>query len=394
MRPESSRVLILTQYLHIGGLERMIVNLSTALKARGGWEPQVLVFDRVPEAGPENDLAPALVAAGIPVTAVQKPKGFSPRLVLTLRRTLLEGGIGVLHTHDLAPLIYGVCVKLLCLGRVRLVHTQHSFVYLATHWTHRHYHRFFARFADEIAVVSEDTRRSYIELGVPGEKIRVVPNGVRFPERARTPADAERARRELRDALDAPARAALEPFMGSRWLLHMSRVQRLKGQDHAVELWERLSPRARGECVLLFVGPEREPGTLARLRSRIERAPDSARVLYAGSTDRPDAWLTASDLALSCSEFEGMPLGPIEAAGAGLPLVLSRIPGHEVVRDWSSQYPLSDPDAGARQVEQILADLEAAPVDYPRRNWEKSEGLRARFTLSRMAADYERLYRA
>ena len=393
MSPAKRKVLLLTQYLHMGGLERMIFNLSTTLKARGDWEPQAFVFDRLPDAGPENDLAPALEEAGIPVTAFLKPPGFSARLVLALHRKLASEGIAVLHSHDLGPLIYGVCAKLLSLGRVRLVHTQHSFVGLSSRRAYRHYQRFFALFVDELTVVSDDTRQSYVDLGVPREKVRVVPNGVRFPERGPVGAgDRARNRKDLLAGLDAPARAALEPFRDCRWILYMARLHRTKGQDHALKLWERLSPAARRASVLLFVGPESEAGQLGRLRSGIESAPDSTRVLCLGTTHSPELWLGCADLSLSCSEFEGMPLGPIEAAGAGLPLVLSEIPGHEVVKAWSSQYPLSDPARGAALVEKILKEIEAEPDAYSRRAWEKAGEIRARYTLVRMSDAYSRLY--
>jgi hypothetical protein len=87
-----------------------------------------------------------------------------------------------------------------------------------------------------------------------------------------------------------------------------------------------------------------------------------------------------------------MPLGPIEAAGAGLPLVLSEIPGHAVLKEWSSQYPLSAPAEGARRVESILEEIEAGPDDYFKRAWEKASAVRSRHTLAKMSGAYSRLY--
>ena len=392
--PRARRVLLLTQFLHMGGLERTVFNLATTLKAQGEWEPQVFVFDRLHDAGPENDLGPAFLKAGIPVTAVMKAPGFSMRTVLHIRRTLSAENIGVIHTHDLGALIYGVCAKLLSFGGVRLVHTQHSFVHLSRRWIYKYYELFFTRFADEIAVVSADTQQSYVDLGLPRARIKLVSNGVRFPEQAAVGAEIKkRSRKDLYDKLDASARTALEPLLGCRWVLYMARLHRTKGQDHAMELWTRLSPGVRGKIALLFVGPGNEPGRLDRLRSDIESAPDSSRVLYMGTTYCPELWLSCSDLALSCSEFEGMPLGPIEAAGAGLPLVLSAIPGHEVVKDWSSQYPLDDPAEGARMVEKILEEIEAGPDDFFARTWEKARAVRSRYTLAQMSGAYSRLYR-
>jgi glycosyltransferase involved in cell wall biosynthesis len=384
---------MLTQYLHMGGLERMIFNLSTALKAQGDWEPQVFVYDRLPDAGAENDLGPAFANARIPVTSFLKPPGFSPRLALAIHRKLSAEHITVLHTHDLGPLIYGVCAKLLSCGRVRLIHTEHSFVHLSRRWVYKYYERLFARFADEVAVVSDEMRRTYLELGVPPDKLHVVPNGVRFPEQGPLSAATKaQNRKDLLGKLEASAREALGPFMECRWILYMARLHRVKGQDHALELWRGISPRARGKSVLLFVGPESESGRLKDLRAGIASAPDSSQILYLGPTQCPELWLGCCDLALSCSEFEGMPLGPIEAAGAGLPLVLSEIPGHAVVKAWSAQYPLSDPSAGARTVERILEETEADQDDRFKSLWEKAGEVRSLYTLAHMSSDYSRLY--
>jgi glycosyltransferase involved in cell wall biosynthesis len=218
---------------------------------------------------------------------------------------------------------------------------------------------------------------------------------VRFPERSVVDAA---GRRELKAALvrglDAPARTALEPLLDSRWLLYMARLDSTKGQDRALALWERLSPLARSKSALLFVGPESEAGTLKKLRDAMKNVPDPSRVLFLGATHSPDLWLGCSDVALSCSQFEGMPLGPIEAAGAGLPLVLSEIPGHAALKDCGAQYLLGDPDQGARLLERTLAELESAADGRFREAWEKARDIRSRYTLSRMSDAYARLYHA
>ena len=392
-KPQAQKVLMLTQYLHMGGLELMIFNLSTALKAQGEWEPQVFVFDQLPDAGPENNLGPVFANAGIPVTSFLKPPGFSIRAVLNIHRKLSAENISVLHTHDLGALIYGVCAKFLGFGRVRLIHTQHSFVHLSRRWVYKYYERLFVQFADQITVVSADTQQSYVDLGVPQRKIHIVPNGVRFPEQgAVSTSIRKKNKKDLQSKLDPLTQTALEPFLECQWILYMARLHRTKGQDHALKLWEQLSPRARSKSVLLFVGPESEAGRLKQLQSVIKSAPESSRILYMGITHCPELWLGCSDLALSCSEFEGMPLGPIEAAGAGIPVVLSEIPGHEVVKAWSSQYPLSDPAKGAHIVERILEEIEADPDDYFKRAWEKAREVRSRYTLAQMSRDYSSLY--
>lgn len=392
-RPKRAKVLLLTQYLHFGGLERMILNLSMALKGLG-CEPSVFVYDSIPNAGPENDLAPAFREEGIGVMACPKRRGFSISTVFRILRKLRSDRIRVLHTHDLGPLIYGVCVKLLSLGRIRLIHTQHSFVHLSRRSIYPLYERLFTLFADEITVVSEDTRDSYVRLGVAPRKLHVIPNGVRFSGRSEPlSVGARRSRRSaLHESLDAGSREAIGPLLECHWLLYMARLHKTKGQGHALRLWRSLDPSVRRNSALLFIGPESEEGQLRLLQDAISAAPDPSRVLYLGIARHPELWIECADIALSCSEFEGLPLGPIEAAGAGIPLVLSEIPGHEALRPWSAMFPLSDPALGARAVETLLARIDASPEDFVRAAWGKARELRSRYGLSNMGRAYARLY--
>lgn len=383
--------MMLTQSLHTGGLERMVLHLSTALKSEGEWQPQVFVYDRIPHAPPEDDLTAEFEKQGISVAIFPKPRGFSFSTAVRILRKIREDAVEVLHTHD--TLIYGAIAKLLSFGRIRLIHTQHSFVHLTRRKIYKLYDRIFAWFADEIAVVSEDMKRTYIRLGVAERKIRVIPNGVRFSDKAvLNPGERRAHRQALLAKMKSAQREALEPFLDCRWLLYLARLHRVKGHIHALELWKRLSPEVRSKSVLLFVGPESEPGQLDRLRAGIAASPDPARLLYMGATRSPELWLRSAHLAISCSEIEGLPLGPIEAAGSGLPLVLSRIPGHEAVRNWSVQYPLDAPEHGALQVEMILEEIEKNPEQYYARLWKKTHAVRERFSLSRMSDAYSHLY--
>jgi glycosyltransferase involved in cell wall biosynthesis len=251
---------------------------------------------------------------------------------------------------------------------------------------YEYYERIFTFFADELTVVSEDTRDTYLSLGVPARKIHVVPNGVAF---TRDPILERSERLAYRPELVA-ATPALTSLAQDSWLLYMARIHGRKGQDHAVALWSALPEAVRGSSVLIFVGPETEAGQLDRLKALISSAPDRERIVLAGPAQNPAAWLEASDVYLSCSEFEGMPLGPIEAAGAGLPLLLSLIPGHAILAKTSCNYDLADAAAGARELRAALA------IPGTRAGHEAlklvSHTIRAGYSLGAMASKYERLY--
>jgi glycosyltransferase involved in cell wall biosynthesis len=341
-----------------------------------------------------TQLVPVFRKQGIEVTVRSKPKGFSPSMALRIARHVKARGIEVIHSHDLGALIYGVCAKWATGNSVRLIHTQHSFVHLRRSPLYKYYERFFTLFVDGLTVVSADSKRDYLELGVKPERISVIANGVRFPERSLGARSEKVALREhflAQPAACSPV-GVLRRFRHDVWLLYLSRVHGRKGQDHAVRLWNELSAEWRSRSVLLFVGPETEAGQVAKLRGMIKTAPDRERIHYLGATTEPHVWLEMADVFLSCSEFEGMPLGPIEAAGAGLPMVLSSIPGHEVLAPFSRQYPLKDPAVGASELRDALSELTNASREYYEALWNKNDQARQRFSLQAMAERYEELY--
>jgi glycosyltransferase involved in cell wall biosynthesis/O-antigen/teichoic acid export membrane protein len=388
-RNQNTKVLMLTPGLFIGGLERMILNLSKSLKSNSLWEPQVLAYDFAPAAGGASDLISAFQSLEIPVHAKIKPPRFSIKTAAHIAGMVSREGVTVIHTHDLGALIYGAIAKCFLFSRVKLVHTQHSFVHLNRSWKYRYYERFFTLFANSIAVVSEDTENSYRKLGVPSGKLHVIPNGVDFPEFP----DLDRGlriqeRSSLLKSLPVHSRVGLNDY----WIVYLARIHGRKGQDQAIKLWRELDPALRKNCALLFVGPETEAGEWARIEALIKEAPDSEKMVLAGPSLNPNEWLRVADVYLSSSEFEGMPLSPVEAIGSGIPALLSDIPGHAFLKPYARTYSLLDPKSGASLLAEILAEIFKDDVKLRNETWNRSAPLRANYTLATMSGQYEKLY--
>ncbi|MBC7690595.1 MAG: glycosyltransferase family 4 protein [Methylotenera sp.] len=401
---------MVTQFLGIGGLERMILNLCRTLRIGTAWTPEVVVFDHPSNSSAEQNLIGIFEKSEIPVHVHSKPPRFSWETVFQISRLIRERQIDALHTHDLGALIYGVMGRWFAFSwlrgrKVRLIHTQHSFVHMSRSWKYQLYERFFTHFVDQLSVVSQDLKETYLSLGLRPQKIHIIGNGVSFGARNDVRKRLQ-VRRELvefafagQNDVQAAVQEKLLNHESDHWLLYLARIHAGKGQDHAVAVWNALSPAIRTRSTLIFVGPETDPGQLKRLEKQIQSAADPQRILLAGPTHHPERWLQAADLYLSCSEFEGMPLGPIEAAGTGLPLLLSRIPGHELLRDHSTQFDLKLPAEGAHCIEQILgaASVDAAEDSVQPRSFHEgllasSRTIRSQYSLEFMAASYQALY--
>lgn len=387
------KVLMLTPGLFIGGLEKMILNLSRGLKTSSEWKPQVLAYDSAPAGVSGGNLLNAFAQSQIPVDSKCKPARFSLKTVTQIAQQVWKDRVTVVHTHDLGALIYGVLAKILLFRRIKLVHTQHSFVHLNRSWKYKYYEKFFSWFADSLAVVSEDTRSSYLNLGVSSKKIHFIPNGVDFPTHSQT----DRASRITNRAeliKEVGASRSLGEYVDDFWILYLARIHGRKGQAGALKIWNSLSADVRERSVLVFVGPETESGALKNLEDVVSQSANSERVIIAGSSQNPHAWMKSCDLFLSCSEFEGMPLAPIEAVGSGVPAVLSQIPGHGFLAKYAETYPLQEPQQGAFAIERVVQCMESDDAKLREVLWKKTQEVRDSFTLNAMSHRYVKLYEA
>jgi hypothetical protein len=82
----------------------------------------------------------------------------------------------------------------------------------------------------------------------------------------------------------------------------------------------------------------------------------------------------------------------MEAAGSGLPLALSRIPGHQPLIDLSLQFDLKDLDQGARSVEELIVQIQESPQVFLDSLTKNCHTIRSTSTVDAMTARYEDVY--
>ncbi len=320
-------LLILTNQLHTGGAETWVVTVANWLAARG--EPPVVaatpgaLVDRL-DAGvrffplPLKDLR-----ASIPMAA-WRVRG----LVRRFKPTAIVANSMV--TTWVARLAVGTGVPVIAVA----------------HGWPAHRYRVVARplaVADRVVAVSEDVRRRLIDAGLPAHKVVVVPNGVdlaRF-----TPRDASTL---------AAARSACGAEPEDVLMISVGRFVDQKAQHHLVEIARRLKADVPSLRVALVGWGPRE----AELRAAITAAGLDDRVrLLIDRKDVPDL-LLASDLYVSTSDWEGMPLSTIEAMAAGLPIVTTATEGVSALVDDNNGHvvPVGDVPAMAAAVQALAAD--------------------------------------
>jgi glycosyltransferase involved in cell wall biosynthesis len=127
-------------------------------------------------------------------------------------------------------------------------------------------------------------------------------------------------------------------------LVCVGRISEQKGQDVLLSAWPRI---ARPDRRLVFVG---EGPLLAQLRENT----DDRSVMFLGAVDRALSldWMTAADLVVLPSRWEGMALVPLESLAVGTPVVVTDVNGAQesVDRTVGRVCPASDAPALAAAI--------------------------------------------
>jgi glycosyltransferase involved in cell wall biosynthesis len=377
MKP-TQHILHVTQYLSPGGLERMILQLARET-ARLGHTAEVFVYDREGQIS----LAPEFEKYGIRVHAIAKEPGFSFATVRALSR-LRRCDFTAIHSHDLGALIYA-SVANLGPGRIRHVHTQHSFIHLSKSSRYPLYEKIFTRFADQIIVVSPHQRADYARLGVDAE---VIANGIDFPSQNPFCAqDEERLKRRLTLQASTPPLIGAPPDPSLVWFLYPGRIQKSKGYLRLFDLVESLPTEIRARARFVLLGAPVSDAEAERLRNRHCQSPARESVCHLGFSPEPLAWMATSDAVLSLSDFEGLPLVALEAIGLGLPTLLSDIEGHQSLKGHAAFTPLDDLTAAR---DWVMARVSRSFT--PHESWEQGRAFRETYSLNAMAQKYLQTY--
>jgi glycosyltransferase involved in cell wall biosynthesis len=233
---------------------------------------------------------------------------------------------------------------------------------------------------------SEAVRAEVVEwLGVPEERVRAVPHGLR-PSRRGRPGGQDGS--GLDDELPEgwPGSLGRHPFV-----LALSTVEPRKNLPRLVEAVEHLVRGGRQEDLRLVVAGRDGWGS-ADFEAALRRFPAAAqRTLRLGwvSPEVREVLLSRASLLAYPSVYEGFGLPPLEAMAVGTPVVASDLPVHrEVLGDGALLVPAEDASA-------LAAALDAVLSDERLRSRLVTSGLAqaARYDWARSAAEMLRLWR-
>jgi glycosyltransferase involved in cell wall biosynthesis len=321
------RIAQLIDSLYIGGAEKLQVTFMRTALSRG-LQPTLITFNSYPE----EHFFQQLKSLGIEIIELRGRSLFDPILLARLIRVLRDGKFDILHTH----LTYGII-----LGGIAGWVT-HTPVVASIHNLKPDSWRFF----ETVALRFLTTRRIAVGSMVaqthqPRMKSRTI-DIVLNPVEPILPLTAD-VRRNVRSEFGLTVSRLL--------LITVGRLLEAKGYIDLLDAIHELR-KEHPEILLIIVGiGDFEPV----IREKIKSLDLDGHVQLLGSRSDVPILLAASDIYVSASHWEGLPVSILEAMAAGLPVVATNV--GDIPRVVRPEFGISVPPHQPKQLANALRVL-------------------------------------
>jgi glycosyltransferase involved in cell wall biosynthesis len=333
------KVLQLIDGLNVGGAEVLLVDLACGIKA-GGHDICVGYSTRGP-------LEKKLHELGVPCTRLPRLGRIDPILFLGMCRLILRERPDIVHTHLFKSDLHGRLAARLC-GVPLVVSTAHNNDVWARKFPLGRLYGFTAKLTDKVIAVSDEVREYQIQhTGIDSEKICVIENGVDI----RRFSNQEEAGRAFRAEFQISADTPLIGIIG--------RLKPQKDHDNFLNAAAQIKakiPEAR--FLVVGDGPLRDELNLKAQALGLESS-----VIFCGLRHDIPAILSALNLLVISSKWEGLPVTLLEGMAARCPIVATAVGGvPNVVTDGESALlvPPEDSQSLASACFKILREAETA----------------------------------
>lgn len=317
------RVLHVISEMDSGGAETLVAGMAIA-GSHYGWESAV--------ASGGGHRADALRDAGVPTFPVPVVRRSATGVVRAVRATLSavrRFRPDVLLAHNVsASVVARLTAMRMQQPLVTVFHGVADADYSGAARILRHTSR-------TIVTVAAATAERLRAAGLGPAKPIVIPNAV-FPQPARI------GRTAVRAMLGVPPQVPVA--------LCVARLEPQKRHDVLLDAWTLLG----GDAVLLLAGD----GSLrAELTRQVAACGLADRVRILGNRDDVPDLLTAADVTVLTSDWEGMPVAVLESLAVGRPVVASDVDGvRDAVGEGGIVVPRRDPLATASALSSLLFD--------------------------------------
>lgn len=334
------RIIHVAQFLGIGGLEKIVYHLALEQKRRGH-DVKIYIYDY------ERTWVEYFRKNGLTViTPELKKDGYDLGLLKRMNNDLFSADI--IHSHDLNPLMYlgpiSLWKKITFQKRPKLVHTTHGLDHIDNYPRGKLYQKIFSRLADHIVGVSEKIGKFYLEdIKLQLNKVSVIPNGISTYEGV---IDEQMRRDKKRWIAKRHGMDATRPI-----ILSLSRIVPLKDQKFLMQAFKH-----RPDFQFIVAGPPSDPGYYDELKNL-----EDENIKLIGAQEQVLEYNMGSDLYVSASTHEGIPVAVLEAMAVETPCLVSEIPGHMTLLKHGSfihTFALNETEDFLKKFDNLFSNLE------------------------------------
>lgn len=359
------KVLQVSLSLGIGGLEKLLVELAIRLN-RENFTSVVCCLSE------ENDLVGILKKNGIKVFFLPKKDCMDFGLIFKLARLLKQEKVDIIHTHDNAANLYGICAAKLA-GVKHVINTEHGFMFIGE-GRKKIINRILPLYNKTIACVSEAIRNNLIEGGLPAQKLTVIPNGVDISL--------------YQNLIDENAvRVALGFTLQHFVIVSVGRISEEKNQKmllDAAKLFLPLIPNA--QVIIVGDGPFR-----SELEVYAQALGIGQVVRFLGTRNDVSAILKSSDCFVNPSNFESFGLAILEAMLCGVPVIATNVGGvGTLVKNQETGVLINIGDV--QGLAENIIQVYKKPDYFQKIVAQAKEFAQQNFDISKMVTSYETLY--
>jgi len=362
------RVLHLVSSCGLYGAEQVILNLAKA----GDLDSYVGALHNAHN--PHVEVVDEARRMGLKAVTFRSEGRMDLDAVSEVSRFLRRQNIDIVHTHGYKSDIVGSLAALL--GKTKWVATNH--LWRGEKGRLRLYESLDAwalRFARQVVAVSDEIKGHLIARNVARRKIRVIDNGI----------DIDRFDRA---GLGEALKSELGIRRGETVVTIVGRLSPEKGHATFLEAVSAVCMN-RANVRPLIVG---DGSLLGELRAEADRLGLGDRVIFTGFRHDMPAVYAISDVLVSASFSEGLPMTILEAMAAKVPVIATGVGGvPTIIKDKETGLLVNQGDAG-----QLSAGIESLLADESERCrlvHAAFELVRVNHSYGRMCDAYRQLYR-
>lgn len=363
---QKKKILHLNNTSSIGGAEQVILNLADFVSP-DRYTSYVGVFR-------EGELVSELKKRGIKFLWLKEStQVYDFKFLKNITRLIRANHIDLIHSHTWGTDFYAYWASRIL--KIPMITTVHNRYYIFEKWSRRFSYKVFLSHIKKIIAVSQDIKNLLQEaVKLSPQKVELIYNGIdtnKFENRG----NLEKIREELKLSED-------ELILGN-----VGNLREVKDHHTLILAFNKISslfPQAK----LLIIGEGELKPSLLKLCSELGL---EERVLFLGHREDVPSILNLMDIFVLSSRLEGCSISILEAMASGKPVIATEVGGNpELILKGKSGFlvPSAEPEKLAEKMVLLLKD-----ENLRREMGEEGKNrVKEKFSLERMAKNYEELY--